>query len=198
MLNSRGLKYSYQVDTVNLKYDYSVFKAGGGKAAIDSGTTFVYMSFELYSILKIQWATFCRSGDDQCAHMSDFQNCYAFDVNSFSDIQMFFSTFPPIVFVFNDNIEITWHPREYFYFDDDQVSYCIGIQPLKDLILGSIFMKNYDIQFDLTNQKVGFTNADCNRQRSAVNSTAVIYPSSNFNKPQRLKLQKATVRALLT
>ena len=136
-------------------------KEGGGKAALDSGTTFVYFSLKLYNAFKLKFANFCRSGSTNCAKISDFQTCYIHNKKAYPNIQDFFNTFPPIMFTFDDTVMIDWVPSEYFFHDGNSTSYCIGIEPLKDLILGAIFMKNFDILFDQEKKSVGFVQANC-------------------------------------
>ena len=128
---------------------------------MDSGTTFVYFSFEMFTEFKNEWAAFCRSSNKHCAKISDFQTCYTYNNATYPRLEDFFATFPPVSFKLDVNTTIIWEPSDYLYVNDDSKDYCLGIQPLKDLIFGEIFMKNLDVMFDLHNKRVGFAQANC-------------------------------------
>ena len=71
-----------------------------------------------------------------------------------------YNTFPSINFDFNAEKVYRLHPQDYFL-KNDEYSYCIGIHPLKDMILGGLFWRNYDIKIDKKNKTVSFVRADC-------------------------------------
>jgi len=143
-----------------LEYDYNALKEKGGKVLLDSGTTFMIFSFELYSVFKIQWAKYCRSNPMNCAKISDFQNCFVYNNKTYKSIDEFFDTFPTFTFQFR-GADILLGPADYFYYNKALENYCIGIEPMRDLLLGEIFMRNFDIQFDPVNKKVGLIRANC-------------------------------------
>jgi hypothetical protein len=143
-----------------LDYDYKTLNENGGKVLLDSGTTFVLFSHELYKVFKISWAKYCRSDSLHCAKTSDFQNCYSHNKEKYQTIEDFFHTFPSFTFQFK-GADIDWSPADYFFYNNNLDSYCIGIEPLNDLLLGEIFMRNFDIQFDPEKQRVGFVRSNC-------------------------------------
>lgn len=67
-----------------------------------------------------------------------------------------------MTFFFNDSIEYKWHPQDYLVQPlDSKTHYCVGVKTLSHMILGAIFMRNYDIYFDRTAKKVGFMRSNC-------------------------------------
>ena len=115
----------------------------------------------MFDEFKSEWAAFCRADKKNCAKISDFQTCYKYNKAVYPQLQDFFATFPPISFRLDVNTTIIWEPSDFLYVNDENGDYCIGIQPLKDLIFGEIFMRNLDIMFDLNNQRIGFAQANC-------------------------------------
>ena len=71
------------------------------------------------------------------------------------------NSFPLLEFEFF-NEKIKWYPFDYLVkpkgYDD---YYCIGIKTLEKVTLGSLFMKNYLVQFDVENQNISFQRKNC-------------------------------------
>lgn len=40
---------------------------------------------------------------------------------------------------------------------------CIGVKALKNVILGAVLLRNYDVFFDRTDHKVGFARSNCGK-----------------------------------
>ncbi len=148
---------------------------------MDSGTTFVYFSTEMFTAFKNEWTAFCRSSQNNCANIADFQSCYTYNNSSYSRLDDFFETFPPISFKLDATTSIIWDPSDYLYLNDESKEYCIGIQPLKDLIFGQIFIKDLDIMFDLDNKRMGFAQANCGGTSNL--SSASMASASEIPKP---------------
>lgn len=56
---------------------------------------------------------------------------------------------------------IPLYPRDYLYLEDK--NYCLGFSVLSDrIILGGLFMRNYDILFDRENRVVQMVRSNCN------------------------------------
>ena len=57
-----------------------------------------------------------------------------------------------------------WYPQDYLVEPLEGNSHlCIGVKALKNVILGAILMRNYDVFFDRTDKKVGFVRANCQK-----------------------------------
>ena len=70
-----------------------------------------------------------------------------------------FDSFPNITFTFENNVKFKWMARNYFdkSEEDSLPGYCISIGEINSrVILGAPFMRNHDIYFDQSNQKIRF------------------------------------------
>ncbi len=60
-----------------------------------------------------------------------------------------------------------WYPLDYLVSPlDGDDHLCIGVKALKNVILGAVLLRNYDIFFDRTDKKVGFVRANCGKNTS--------------------------------
>lgn len=165
---------------MDLKFDFKSLNERSEKALLDSGTTFVYFPSELFEVFKLQLASVCRRNSVACAKTPDFQSCYTYNANVYPNIQDFFDTFPPISFILN-GVELIWEPREYLFQADSAMNYCLAIYPLEDIVLGAAFMRNFDIKFDLRDQKLSFARANCDGSRP-ITLTPQNYTKSNISR----------------
>lgn len=67
--------------------------------------------------------------------------------------------------VFDQGKTVAWFPEDYLYRINGTKYYCVGIEPLRDVIFGAIFMKNYDVLFNKDKRSVSFTRANCSLTR---------------------------------
>ena len=151
------------IDNAPVKYNYNPLRENPGKVFFDSGTTFTYFSHELFAQWKLVFDQFCRLKDSHCAGYTEFSQCYDFESKNLT-IEDALRTFPNQTFTFNDDLVYTWHAQDYFIFSGS--ANCIGIKPLKDLILGANFMRNYDLFFNIEEQTVSFARANCSGDHS--------------------------------
>lgn len=72
--------------------------------------------------------------------------------------------------ILSPNATIPLYPRDYIFLDSfDMFSsrFCFGFEYLGDrIILGGIFMRNFDILFDKNNKIVKMTRADCSSEKN--------------------------------
>ena len=154
--------YSVDIDGDKIEYDYEAMNHGrtvGEGAFFDSGTTLIYVSHKFYDLLEKKMEKFCLKNENNCAGMNQKLGCYT-PSELIENIDDFYNTFPSINFDFNAEKVYRLHPQDYFL-KNDEYSYCIGIHPLKDMILGGLFWRNYDIKIDKKNKTVSFVRADC-------------------------------------
>ena len=72
-------------------------------------------------------------------------------------------SFPPLDFMFSENALYRWFPEDYFIFEKRKDEWCIGMEYLANgLLLGGVFMRNYDIYFDKVHSQIKFVRAQCN------------------------------------
>lgn len=147
-----------QVNDFALHYDFEAFGQNPGQVFFDTGTTFTYFSDELYGKWKDAITLFCALAPANCAGANEYENCFDFAATNLTAADAI-RTFPNTTFTFNGNVEYTWYAQDYFVRNDD--TYCIGVKPLKDVILGANFMRNYDIFIDQGTQRISFVRANC-------------------------------------
>jgi hypothetical protein len=172
-LNSEDLKWSeqyhvhlsdIQIAGKPLDYDFESLNQNGGKVFLDTGTTFVYFGPQLFSKFNFFITNFCSDKQENCGGHSRYQECYSFNKYLYKNVDDFFNTFPKMTFKFNNDVEWAWHPQDYMVAAIGSSNhYCIGVKALKDIILGAIFMRNYDIHFDKIKKRVSFVRSNCGK-----------------------------------
>jgi hypothetical protein len=138
---------------------------------IDSGTTVSYMPKQLFQQVIERLKQDCNKNDkDKCLgfmHYDSGDLCIdqRYDVS----LEKFFNSFQTIIVKFNSEVEVQWKPENYLVFLKDR-TYCIGINDWgyiyyknrrNEILLGTTFMHNKDIIFDLEHKKIGFISANC-------------------------------------
>lgn len=141
----------------------------GGKAFLDTGTTFVYVSQGLFNSITPIFNHFCRNNKINCGGNFGYQECYRFSPSQFAKPDVFFDTFPVIEFKFAGDATIKWYPQDYFVATPDNKGYyCIGIKVLKDMILGALFMRNYDVSYEKAGKKITFMRSNCGKTNNFI------------------------------
>lgn len=152
-------------DGKRIEYPYDKMNRGelnGEGAFFDTGTTYMYTSHQMFRKIKKHFNKFCDKHSKNCGNESRWEECYSIDEEQKRDLNGFFRTFPLLTFHFAGNKPYRWYPSDYLIKNGDLDQYCVGIKPLKDMILGAVFMRNYDILFDKTRKLIGFARSDCN------------------------------------
>ena len=133
---------------------------------LDSGTTLIHGPPEIIDLIYKDIESKCadpHSGRTCGGHKSIEMStkCYDFSPSaSFPNIEDWYESFPIVTFKFGDNVSLDLHPRDYFFIENDRQ--CFGFDYLKTkMILGSIFMRNFDVQFDRQNSKIRIARANC-------------------------------------
>ena len=166
---------SIDVDGDKISYDYEALNHGrkyGEGAFLDSGTTFIYVAADFYALLKQKFGNYCSGDRKRCGGMNNNLDCYAYDPAQYeNDLQAFMKTFPVINFDVGAERLYKLHPEDYMVRLDEsgdmraatKPDYCVGIKTLKNMILGGVFWRNYDIQINKEKMTVGFVRADCGK-----------------------------------
>jgi hypothetical protein len=163
-VNLDGMKVGGQT----VKYDFKAARDPQGTAFLDSGTTFVYFGEALYSQYRKQFVRFCGKLDTNCGAFIHPNNCHIFPNEMFDNLRDFYDSFPVLELIFDNDKPVSWFPEDYLYKADDTHYYCVGIEPLRDVILGAIFVKNYDVLVNKENKTVTFTRANCSQIRDQI------------------------------
>ena len=156
-----------------MHYNYESLNGNGGKAFLDTGTTFVYVSQPFFRAIVTTFDDFCGQQKSNCAGNLGHKECYHFNPVLFPTTYDFLKTFPSFEFKFAGNAAIKWLPQDYFVKMADNNAYlCIGIKTLKDMILGALFMRNYDVSFEKSGKKIMFTRSSCGKSDFVVPSNS--------------------------
>ena len=164
-------KFQYKVpllgidfDGERINYDYDKMNKGENDsegAFFDTGTTYMYTSHQMFRNIKKRFNKFCDKTHKNCGGESKWEECYSIEEEQYEDMDSYFKSFPMFTFHFGGNKPYRWYPQDYLIKNGDLDQYCVGIKPLKDMILGAVFMRNYDILFDKTRKLIGFSRSDC-------------------------------------
>lgn len=150
--------YSISIGDLRVDYDYSKFQMNPGKVFFDTGSTYTYFSEELFSSWKKNFDRFCKRSEANCLGRSHYENCYEVQKSDF-DFEKSALSFPKVTFSFGEEKDFVWHPEDYL--TEIEGAVCVGVKPMKDVIFGANFMRNYDIAFDLGTQRISFTRSNC-------------------------------------
>ena len=151
-----------KVGDTGLSYDFAKINQLGGLSSFDTGSTFVYLPFDMHTAFVEQFNRYCNSESGNCGGQKSFINCFKYDEQDHGSLEAFFNTFPVITFIFKGDAEYKWYPSDYLSTPkDSSVVHCAVVKPYSKVILGATFMRNYDIQFDQTDKKIRFARANC-------------------------------------
>jgi hypothetical protein len=75
---------------------------------------------------------------------------------------------PSLTFIFEENVKYHWKAENYLFnytefSDDKRLTFCIGLSGWNsnEILLGSTWMHNHDIIFDIQHQKIGLVESNC-------------------------------------
>lgn len=157
---------SVDVEGDTVDYDYAALNKGrtiGEGAFFDSGTTFIYVASDFHSKLKAKFEHYCLSKHSRCGGQSLGLDCYNYSEKEHRSLREFFDSFPTISFDFYAEKPYRLHPEDYLVQPEADSNYCVAIKVLKNMILGGVFWRNYDIKIDKLKKTVSFARADCSR-----------------------------------
>lgn len=101
-----------------------------------------------------------------CGGYKDFSQLsivLRYNKEKYETIEDWLESFPHIYFSFYPDAVITLYPRDYVYNDSGE-DYHLGFDRLDSrIILGGVFMRNYDIQFNRQNQTVSIVRSECSK-----------------------------------
>jgi hypothetical protein len=162
---------------------------------IDSGTTLSYFPKKLYTEFEKQINVVCSEinrclGDSFTAEVGI---CYKLKENV--SVLQFVESMPTFSFIFENNTTYYWKPQNYLFnytdsaSNDNRMTLCIGLTGWNsnEILLGSTWMHNHDIIFDLQNKKIGLIESNCAGENfvkinpqtpSIINNSVPLIPSS--------------------
>ena len=135
---------------------------------IDSSSTISYFPEKVFNNISIALFEICSENEGKCGKLKRIEG-YGI-CSDFNNKNEFNNTFPyifPQIKIFFKNYIFHWEPKNYLVnLLKNNYGICLGIDTEKNLnkiILGTNFMRGYDIIFDRANYKIGFCEAVCNR-----------------------------------
>jgi len=175
---------------------------------IDSGTTISYFPRNLYSDVERQINNFCAQINRCLGDSFITENGMCFKLKDNINYLQFVESMPSIFFKFEGDVNYEWKPRNYLYnytdadfsSNDYRETYCLGFAGWhsNEILLGSTWMHNHDIIFDLANKRIGLVESYCDN----VNGGLLDYydslinnygKSSNFNSSSGGVISNSTV-----
>lgn len=162
-ISATGLKVN-GLDSGLEKSEFSRSNSGG--SIIDSGTTFVYLTYSVYRTLYDKFDEFCsvegKCKGEKVKITGEPHVCFRFDGKLFTP-EEFFASFPEISFGFGD-AEVVWKPERYlFAWWDMPFDYCVGVynNGAAENVFGGLFMRGHDVIFDSGKGMMGFVASEC-------------------------------------
>ena len=137
---------------------------------IDSGTTISYFPKEIFDEIVKVINNICDSYENKNAcgkydYDKDLGPCFIFD-----DIEKMkkgvYQYWPNFSFILGNNYNFRWTPRQYFFNESNRkrLRGCMGFNHQGwRFTMGSTWMIGHDVIFDLKNQKIGFAEANCDK-----------------------------------
>jgi hypothetical protein len=136
---------------------------------IDSGTTLSYFPRKLYNDVEKQINVVC-SEINRCmgdSYTAEIGICFKLKENI--TVLQFIESMPTLTFVFENDVKYLWKPENYLFnytdpaSNDKRLTFCIGLTGWNsnEILLGSTWMHNHDIIFDLQNKKIGLVESNC-------------------------------------
>lgn len=172
-----------------VQYDFEELNKRGGQAFLDTGTTFVYVSKPFYAQIVSTFSHFCKQSKGNCGGNKGYQECYKYIPFMFRNDDDFMNTFPVFDFQFEGGAVVKWFPQDYFVGGPENEGYkCIGIKVLKDMILGALFMRNYDVSFEKNSKSITFVRSNCGKTTGDLRTEGLLDQKVKVDTPNKKHL----------
>lgn len=167
--------YKFQVQGLSFNNHLMAGSDEFSLGVVDSGTTFTYMPFKLFNMVRAHFEWFC-SNDPQTLCKGkmkkldgDSSICFEYDEDVFAEgPKFYFMSYPLLQLlvtdVNGDKTTLKWYPSEYLY-RYNQDSYCLAVEQYNrptEILLGGTFMRQNAFVFDVEANRVGVVRARCN------------------------------------
>ena len=159
-------KYYIKVNHLGIgsaKIDYN------GKASINSGTTLTYFPEKIFRAIMNNYLIICKNCGN-LKRLEEYGYCIKVkDEEEMNEIEFEIQVkWEDIIFVL-DGYKFIWKPENYIFIyepEEGELNLCLGFEGddnIENIILGTTFMRGYDIIFDKEEFRIGFVQADCDR-----------------------------------
>eukprot|EP00798_Chlamydomonas_sp_ICE-L_P005797 gene5797-6078_t len=140
------------------KDDYN----GGYGTVMDSGTTFTYIPKRAFDLLLRKVKEFAKARGVDEIHSAEIgdDHCWYVESNDWSKLDQYF---PSVEIVFSGGASLIMPPMRYFFSLEKQI-FCLGLMAndRSGTLVGGVSARNYLVQYDRKNKRVGFLEVDCN------------------------------------
>lgn len=172
----KGSYYKVQLNNILINKNNIAIPKDPYFTIIDSGTTVSYFPNKIYNDLIKRTNEYCSKLNkclgDNFTH-KDFGSCYKVKDNI--STTQFIESMPEYMFEFEDGVKYKWTADSYLFnitdpdSHDPRLTYCLGYVGWgsSEILLGSTWMHNHDIVFDIQNSKIGLASSDCSSTRIA-------------------------------
>lgn len=149
---------------------------------IDSGTTISYLPSKLFSQIERLVNVFCSQIDKCMGNMYTSTLGMCFKVKNSVNMKVFVESLPSLTFIFESGVKYEWKPENYLYNttaeNGNKPSFCIGVASWNsnEILLGTTWMHNHDIVFDVMNKRIGLVSSSCDSV-----SAVKFNPNSDLN-----------------
>ncbi|KAG5515645.1 hypothetical protein RHGRI_036628 [Rhododendron griersonianum] len=174
---------SISVSGQTLSIDSSVFAtSSNGGTIVDSGTTLAYIAEGAYAPLVSGITSAVSQSSVRSVPSIDGNKCYQ-TTSNISEV------FPTVNLNFAGGASMLLYPEDYLLQLNSVAGaavWCIGFQQTEGqgiTILGDLFLQNKIIVYDLTDQRIGWTNYDCSLGVNVSTANGIGQNSSSRNTP---------------
>ena len=115
-----------------------------------------------------------------------------FRVDASIHFNKFFRSLPCLTFIFEMGAKYIWKPESYLFNNTrgNETSFCIGVTSWNsnEILLGTTWMHDHDIIFDVLNKRIGFVSSSCdgvsrgNYTENNIESNCILHSEFDKNK----------------
>ncbi|CAD8164078.1 unnamed protein product [Paramecium pentaurelia] len=171
------VKYNHETDVYKINVnsikidnkiiaDHNLINLGQG-AFIDSGSTLAYGSPKLSEKLTQQFN--CQNENCPDLQYLEGLNCYQYIPEKHENFSNFASYFPTYQFELDNNFTFNWKPINYLILavnTSDRYCFPLAVIPgASRMILGQVWMRNWDIGFNKQTQEILFVENNCSNYK---------------------------------
>ncbi len=162
-------KFAVKLKTISID-SYEIFlNPKLYETIIDSGTTMTYLPSSIYKDLEKAVSNFCSAPNRCMGAVKNSNVGFCYKLNENINLVQFIESMPTFKFLFNDGVNYYLKPENYIFNYSDFNSksegnvYCTGITSWdkNEILLGTTWMHNHDIIFDMQHNKIGFAATEC-------------------------------------
>lgn len=183
--------YKLKLDGISMHDHFLLGSESIRHAFVDSGTTFTYLPPDIWDSLMYHFDYFCnktKNIKDKHGHklycpgdrfLTNSQGeqvmCFNYDASLYESggphtTRDFLMSYPILRFHAKDldgkATTIDWYPSEYLYREPSGSMYCLAADKSKDpdqVLFGSTLMRQHQYIFDVENERIGITRANCSK-----------------------------------